>query len=60
MLNTIYKRKSIRTYTGDNISEDQLNVILKAASYLKAALLKMLSRKLFFISLVLYVFLVAI
>ena len=30
MLNTIYKRKSVRTYTGENISEDQLNIILKA------------------------------
>ena len=30
MLNTIYKRKSVRTYTGENIGEDQLNVILKA------------------------------
>ena len=30
MLNTIYKRKSVRTYTKENISEEQLNIILKA------------------------------
>ncbi len=31
MLETIFKRKSVRNYTGQAISEEKLNIILKAA-----------------------------
>ena len=31
MINTLLKRKSVRTYTGENISEEELKIILKAA-----------------------------
>ena len=31
MINTLLKRKSVRTYTGESITEEELNVILKAA-----------------------------
>lgn len=32
MINTILKRKSIRTYTGENISKEELEVILKSCN----------------------------
>ena len=30
MLETIMKRKSVRSYTGESVSEEKLNIILKA------------------------------
>ena len=32
MLETILKRKSVRSYTGENISKEELDILLKAAS----------------------------
>ena len=31
MIKTLFKRKSVRTYTGESISKEELNIILKAA-----------------------------
>ena len=31
MLELLLKRKSIRSYTGDSISKEELNILLKAA-----------------------------
>ena len=31
MIGTLFKRKSVRSYTGENITEEELKVILKAA-----------------------------
>lgn len=31
MINTLFKRKSVRTYTGENITGEELKLILKAA-----------------------------
>ena len=30
MIETLFKRKSVRSYTGENITEEELNIILKA------------------------------
>ena len=31
MIDTLFKRKSVRSYTGENITEEELKIILKAA-----------------------------
>jgi nitroreductase len=31
MINTLFKRKSVRSYTGENITDEELKIILKAA-----------------------------
>lgn len=32
MINTLLKRKSVRTYTGESITDEELNIILKSAN----------------------------